>query len=225
MSPDTYTAAPRTQPAQNGATPQPSADLSGPAPFEARHIGPRSQDIEAMLQVLGVGSLAALIDQAVPESIRRRQPLDIPDGQSEETLLADLKEIASKNQVYRSFIGMGYAGCFTPAVIQRNVLENPGWYTQYTPYQPEIAQGRLEALLNFQTLITDLTGLDIANASLLDEGTAAAEAMGLSYGACKKKGANAFFVSESCHPQTIEVIQTRSLPLGIEVHRRRPPPV
>ncbi|MGF1512794.1 MAG: aminomethyl-transferring glycine dehydrogenase [Elainellaceae cyanobacterium] len=223
MSPDSTYTAPDTAPNIDNS-PQPEVDPSpGPqpsqrvAPFEPRHIGPRSQDIEAMLKVLGVDSLAALIDQAVPESIRRRQPLSIPAGQSEEALLAELREIASKNQVCRAFIGMGYSGCFTPAVIQRNVLENPGWYTQYTPYQPEISQGRLEALLNFQTMVADLTGLDIANASLLDEGTAAAEAMGLSYGVCKKKAANAFFVSEGCHPQTIEVIRTRSRPLGIEV--------
>ncbi|MEO0407566.1 MAG: aminomethyl-transferring glycine dehydrogenase, partial [Cyanobacteria bacterium P01_A01_bin.135] len=153
----------------------------------------------------------------VPTTIRSERALELPDGTSEEGLLSDLKAIASKNQVYRSFIGMGYSGCITPAVIQRNVLENPGWYTQYTPYQPEISQGRLEALLNFQTMVVDLTGLDIANASLLDEGTAAAEAMSLSYGMCKVKEANAFFVSEACHPQTIEVIRTRSQPLGIEV--------
>ncbi|MDJ0550383.1 MAG: glycine dehydrogenase (aminomethyl-transferring), partial [Microcystis sp. M49637_WE12] len=130
--------------------------------------------------------------------------------------LAQLKAIASKNQVFRSFIGMGYHDCITPPVILRNILENPGWYTAYTPYQAEIAQGRLEALLNFQTLITSLTGLEIANASLLDEGTAAAEAMSMSYGLCKTK-ANAFFISSSCHPQTIEVVKTRAIPLGIDI--------
>ncbi|MEO1342512.1 MAG: glycine dehydrogenase (aminomethyl-transferring), partial [Cyanobacteria bacterium J06635_13] len=130
--------------------------------------------------------------------------------------LARLKAIANKNQVYRSFIGQGYHNCITPAAILRNVLENPGWYTSYTPYQAEIAQGRLEALLNYQTMIVDLTGLEIANSSLLDEGTAAAEAMSMSYGACKTK-ANAFFIDAGCHPQTIEVVKTRALPLGIEV--------
>ena len=188
-----------------------------PAPFIARHVGPDTQEIAEMLSVLGLSHLETLIDQTIPAAIRMPRPLDLPEGDAEEALLEDLKEVASKNQVYRSFIGMGYSGCITPPVIQRNVLENPGWYTQYTPYQPEIAQGRLEALLNFQTMVTDLTGLDIANASLLDEGTAAAEAMSLSYGVCKVKAANAFFVSQGCHPQTIEVLRTRSQPLGIEV--------
>ena len=140
----------------------------------------------------------------------------MPAAQSEYGAIAELKEIASKNQVFRSFIGMGYHNCITPPVIQRNILENPGWYTAYTPYQAEIAQGRLEALLNFQTMIIDLTGLEIANASLLDEGTAAAEAMAMSYGVCKNK-AKAFFVSKDCHPQTIEVVQTRAKPLGFDI--------
>ncbi|WP_373693722.1 aminomethyl-transferring glycine dehydrogenase [Limnofasciculus baicalensis] len=169
-----------------------------------------------MLKVLGFASLDELIDKAVPASIRLKQPLNLPTAQSEYAALAKLKEIASKNQVFRSFIGMGYHDCITPPVIQRNILENPGWYTAYTPYQAEIAQGRLEALLNFQTMIIDLTGLDIANASLLDEGTAAAEAMTMSYGICKTK-ANAFFISQSCHPQTIAVVATRAKPLGIEI--------
>ncbi|MGB3615713.1 MAG: aminomethyl-transferring glycine dehydrogenase [Elainellaceae cyanobacterium] len=222
MSPDSISTLPsndtRSLAVPGGTvTPSPqSSDLHDTA-FEMRHIGPRAHDVEAMLQVLAVDSVEALIDQAVPESIRRRQALDIPEGKTEAILLTDLKAIASKNQIYRSFIGMGYSDCITPPVIQRNVLENPGWYTQYTPYQPEIAQGRLEALLNFQTMVSDLTGLDLANASLLDEGTAAAEAMALSYGVCKRKDANAFFVSDSCHPQTIDVIRTRSQPLGIEV--------
>lgn len=184
--------------------------------FTKRHLGPSDAQIEQMLKVLGYSSLDDLINQAVPPAIRLRQPLQLPQAQSEYAALATLKEIASKNQVFRSYIGMGYHDCITPPVIQRNILENPGWYTAYTPYQAEIAQGRLEALLNFQTMIIDLTGLEIANASLLDEGTAAAEAMSMSYGLCKTK-ANAFFVSNSCHPQTIEIIQTRAKPLGIEV--------
>ncbi len=169
-----------------------------------------------MLEYLGFSSLDKLIDQAVPSTIRLKQLLSLPQAKSEYEALSQLKEIAAKNQVLRSFLGMGYHDCITPPVIQRNILENPGWYTAYTPYQAEIAQGRLEALLNFQTAIIELTGLDIANASLLDEATAAAEAMAMSYGLCKTK-AQSFFVSSFCHPQTIEVVQTRALPLGIEV--------
>ena len=184
--------------------------------FARRHIGANEQQIEQMLQMLGVGSLDELIDRTIPAAIRLNKPLNLPAAQSESVALAKLKEIAASNQVYRSFIGQGYYNCITPAVILRNVLENPGWYTSYTPYQAEIAQGRLEALLNYQTMIVDLTGLEIANSSLLDEGTAAAEAMSMSYGVCKTK-ANAFFVDAGCHPQTIEVVRTRALPLGIEV--------
>jgi glycine dehydrogenase len=148
--------------------------------FAQRHIGPNANEIQQMLQVLGFPSLNSLIDQTVPEGIRLNKSLKLPAAQSEYAALAKLKQIAAKNQVCRSYIGMGYYDCITPAVIGRNILENPGWYTAYTPYQPEIAQGRLEALLNFQTMIIDLTGLEIANASLLDEATAAAEAMSLS---------------------------------------------
>ncbi len=184
--------------------------------FAPRHIGPNSDDIQLMLKVLGFPSLDALIDQTVPQTIRLKQPLKLPEAESEYTALASLKKIAAKNQVFRSYIGMGYYDTITPPVIGRNILENPGWYTAYTPYQPEIAQGRLEALLNFQTLIIDLTGLEIANASLLDEATAAAEAMSLSYGVCKNQ-ANAYFVSGDCHPQTIDVLQTRAKPLGIKI--------
>ncbi|WP_208099040.1 aminomethyl-transferring glycine dehydrogenase [Nostoc sp. 106C] len=184
--------------------------------FIQRHIGPNSDDIQQMLGVLGLSSLDTLIDKTVPQTIRFKGSLKLPDAQTEYAALGQLKKIAEKNQVFRSFIGMGYYDCITPPVIQRNILENPGWYTAYTPYQPEIAQGRLEALLNFQTLIIDLTGLEIANASLLDEATAAAEAMSLSYGVCKNK-ANAYFVSRDCHPQTIDVLQTRAKPLGIEI--------
>jgi glycine dehydrogenase len=169
-----------------------------------------------MLKVLGFDSLEALIDATVPGAIRLKRSLHLEQGKGEYELLHELKEIARENQVFRSFIGMGYYNCITPPVIQRNILENPGWYTQYTPYQPEIAQGRLEALLNFQTMVTDLTGLEIANASLLDEGTAAAEAMSMSFG-LSKTGSKIFWVSNACHPQTIEVVKTRAIPLGIEV--------
>ena len=184
--------------------------------FARRHIGVNKQQIQEMLQVLGVESLDTLIEKTIPASIRLHKSLELPEAQTEAAALAKLKAIATQNQVYKSFIGQGYYSCITPAVILRNVLENPGWYTSYTPYQAEIAQGRLEALLNYQTMVVDLTGLEIANSSLLDEGTAAAEAMSMSYGACKTK-ANAFFVDAGCHPQTIEVVKTRALPLGIEV--------
>lgn len=196
---------------QRAATPLEYADV-----FVDRHIGPRPSEIAAMLHRLGFDSLDALIEAAVPSEIRIKQPLRLESGKSEYALLQELKEMAQQNQVFRSFIGMGYANCITPPVIQRNILENPGWYTQYTPYQPEIAQGRLEALLNFQTMVTDLTSLEIANASLLDEATAAAEAMTMSYSLCKT-GAKAFWVSDACHPQTIDVVQTRARPLGIDV--------
>jgi glycine dehydrogenase len=184
--------------------------------FEQRHIGPGDSDIQAMLELLGFASLEDLIDKTVPASIRLQQPIQLGEGRSEYELLDELKAIASKNQIFRSFIGMGYYNTITPPVIQRNILENPGWYTQYTPYQPEISQGRLEALLNFQTMVIDLTGLEIANASLLDEGTAAAEAMTMSYGLHKGES-KTFWVSDVCHPQTIEVVQTRAQPLGINV--------
>nr|WP_242022168.1 aminomethyl-transferring glycine dehydrogenase [Trichocoleus sp. FACHB-90] len=184
--------------------------------FADRHIGPNPDEVGQMLEVLGLKDLDALVEKTVPQTIRLKGSLQLPEPKSEYAAIALLKEIASKNQVFRSFIGMGYHDCITPPVIQRNILENPGWYTAYTPYQAEIAQGRLEALLNFQTMIIDLTGLEIANASLLDEATAAAEAMTMSYGICKNK-ANAFFVSKDCHPQTIEVVQTRAIPLGIDV--------
>ena len=200
-----------------------TANISGAAAtpwatgeFIQRHIGPQPADIDRMLKVLGVASLTELIDRTVPAAIQLQQPLAIETVQSEYTVLNKLKQIASQNQVFRSYIGMGYANCITPTVIQRNILENPGWYTQYTPYQPEISQGRLEALLNYQTVIMDLTGMAIANASLLDEGTAAAEAMSMSYGIQKTKF-NTFWISEACHPQTIDVIKTRAIPLGIEV--------
>ena len=196
----------------NGQTSQSYSD----ADFAKRHIGVSQAEIDQMLKVLGVASLDDLIDKTVPKTIRLERPLKLPTALSESEALAELKAIASQNKVYRSFIGTGYYNCITPPVILRNILENPGWYTAYTPYQAEIAQGRLEALLNFQTMVIELTGLEIANASLLDEGTAAAEAMAMSYGVCKNK-AHAFFVDSGCHPQTIEVIKTRANPLGIEV--------
>ena len=185
--------------------------------FADRHIGPRPEDVKLMLEKIGYASLNELIEGIVPASIRHGQPLNLGESQTESEMLADLKQIASQNEVYRSFIGMGYYNCMTPPVIQRNILENPGWYTAYTPYQAEIAQGRLEALLNFQTMIIDLTGLPIANASLLDESTAAAEAMGMCLAVSKRGASRAFFVSETCHPQTIGVLKTRAQPLGIEL--------
>src|SRR6266404_3055302 len=191
------------------------ASLSHPDSFVRRHIGPGTEETREMLDVLGYSSLDALIDEAVPTQIRLKRPLNLPAARTEHDTLSALKEIATQNQVFRSYIGMGYHDCITPPVIQRNLLENPGWYTQYTPYQAEISQGRLEALLIFQTMICDLTGLQVANASLLDEGTAAAEAMTLSHGL--KAERNVFFVSSECHPQTIDVVQTRAKAVGIEV--------
>jgi glycine cleavage system P protein (glycine dehydrogenase) len=191
----------------------PSApDLDG---FPSRHIGPRGEEAGQMLGLLGYSSLEALVDAAVPAQIRLSRPLDLPARRSEHETLAALREIASRNQVFRSYIGMGYYDCITPPVIERNMLENPGWYTQYTPYQAEIAQGRLEALLTFQTMVIDLTGLDVANASLLDEATAAAEAMRMCQGL--KPGRTLFHISAACHPQTVEVVKTRAGTLGIEV--------
>lgn len=194
-------------------------DLLMPADrFVKRHIGPRSHDVAKMLRLLDLSSLDELIDEAVPQTIRIDGHLNLEPPRSETAVLNELRELGSHNRLYRSFIGMGYSDTVTPPVIQRNVLENPGWYTQYTPYQPEISQGRLEALINFQTMIVDLTGLEIANASLLDEGTAAAEAMTLCQRAMPRKStANTFFVSELCHPQTISVVQTRAEPLGINI--------
>ncbi|MGH8094159.1 MAG: aminomethyl-transferring glycine dehydrogenase [Chthoniobacterales bacterium] len=183
--------------------------------FVGRHIGPNDEEIGAMLAAIGFQDLDDFIDATVPKDIRLTSPLDLPAGKSEQEALAELRTIAQQNKVARSFIGAGYSDCLVPPVIQRNVLENPGWYTAYTPYQAEIAQGRLEALLNFQTMITDLTALDIANASLLDEATAAAEAMTLCHAVVN--GRDTFLVAENCHPQTIEVVQTRAKPLGIQV--------
>jgi glycine dehydrogenase len=183
--------------------------------FARRHIGPNAPEREAMLKTLGCADLQQLMDRAVPAAIRLKRPLDLPPARSEEDVLTALRSIADGNVVYRSYLGMGYSDCITPAVIKRNVLENPGWYTQYTPYQAEIAQGRLEALLTFQTMVIELTGLAVANASLLDEATAAAEAMTMAH--ALKPGRNVFLVSETCHPQTIEVVRTRAAALGIKV--------
>ena len=182
--------------------------------FIQRHIGP-SEEEQKMLKELGFKNLDDLIENTVPEKILTKDELDIGDPNSEYKALRKLKDISKKNKVYSSFIGMGYYGTYTPYVILRNILENPGWYTSYTPYQPEVAQGRLEMLLNFQQMIIDFTGMDIANASLLDEGTAAAEAMGLSYRVSKRD--KKVFVSKNCHPQTIDVIKTRAEPLGLEL--------
>src|ERR1700694_2207192 len=183
--------------------------------FVPRHVGPDDRDVTEMVKTLGFPSLDALIDATVPAKIRLRGGLDLPQGVTEPEVLAYFRALAAKNQVFRSFIGMGYSDCVTPPVIQRNIMENPGWYTAYTPYQAEIAQGRLEALLNFQTMVIDLTGLEVANASLLDEATAAAEAMALCHGL--KEGRTVFFVSSACHPQTIDVVKTRAGALDIEV--------
>ncbi len=185
--------------------------------FAGRHIGPDEHELKAMLAVLGASSLEEFIDRTVPQAIRSKEPLRLAAGQGEHEVLAQLEAIAAKNQVFKSFIGMGYSDTLTPDVILRNILENPGWYTQYTPYQAEIAQGRLEALLNFQTMVMDLTGLEVANASLLDEGTAAAEAMAMALTRQGRGHGGAFFVSEACHPQTIDVVRTRAQPLGVEV--------
>jgi glycine dehydrogenase len=187
-----------------------------PDRFVDRHIGPDSRDVEEMLAALGARNLDELIDRTVPAAIRMQKALDLPAGRSEFGLLREVAAIGAKNQVFRSYIGMGYSDTVTPPVILRNILENPGWYTQYTPYQPEISQGRLEALLNFQTMVEDLTALPVANASLLDEATAAAEAMTMFHNVAPGAG-NAFFVAEDCHPQTIEVVRTRAAPFGIQV--------
>src|SRR6056300_1322992 len=181
-----------------------------------RHIGPSPSEMEEMLRTIGFDSLDALIDATVPKAIRQKAPLDFGPAMSERDALHHMKQVASKNQVLTSLNGQGYHGTTTPAPILRNILENPAWYTAYTPYQPEISQGRLEALLNYQTMVSDLTGLEIANASLLDEATACAEAMTMAQRVAKSK-AKAFFVDENCHPQNIAVMQTRAKPLGIEI--------
>ena len=183
------------------------------ATFVRRHIGPSPRDIAAMLETVGAKSLNALMGETLPSSIRQKAPLDLGAAMSETEALAHMSELAAQNQVFTSLIGQGYSGTILPAVIQRNILENPAWYTAYTPYQPEISQGRLEALFNFQTMICDLTGLDVANASLLDEATAAAEAMALAERAAQVK-TKSFFVDAEVHPQTLAVLRTRAEPLG-----------
>ena len=187
--------------------------------FDTRHIGPSETEEKDMLKLIGVGSLDELINKTVPENIRLKAPLKLPKAVSEYKFLKGFKKLAQQNSVMRSFIGMGYHNTVTPGVILRNILENPGWYTAYTPYQAEIAQGRLEALINYQTMVTELTGMEIANASLLDEATAAAEAMTMFYASRKgaKKSANKYYVSDGTHPQTIDVLKNRAIPLGIDV--------
>src|SRR6478672_2894320 len=189
--------------------------------FQSRHIGPDASARAAMLRTIGVPSIDTLIEQTIPSGIRLRKPLDLPEADTEHGYLRRLGEIAARNTSARSYIGMGYYDCVTPSVILRNVFENPGWYTPYTPYQAEIAQGRLESLLNFQTVVKDLTGMDIATASLLDEGTAAAEAMTMFHRLQSKKAPagqeSVFLVSERCFPQTIDVVRGRAEPLGIRL--------
>ncbi|MCB9746340.1 MAG: glycine dehydrogenase (aminomethyl-transferring), partial [Alphaproteobacteria bacterium] len=186
--------------------------------FARRHLGPSPAEVREMLDALGYADLDALVDDAVPAAIRMEGALDLPPAAGERAALQALADLASLNEIWRSYLGMGYSGTVTPPVILRNILENPGWYTAYTPYQAEIAQGRLEMLLNFQTLISDLTGMPCANASLLDEATAAAEAMSLAHRVLPRKAqANTFFVSALCHPQTIAVVRTRAEAAGIRV--------
>ncbi|MGZ4538863.1 MAG: glycine dehydrogenase (aminomethyl-transferring), partial [Blastococcus sp.] len=197
----------------------PSLSSLNPAgSFAARHIGPRPDDVAEMLAVVGHPTLESLVDSCVPEGVRDRTPLALPAAVDEAAVLAQLRERADANDVYTSMIGLGYYGTITPAVIQRSVLENPAWYTAYTPYQPEISQGRLEALINFQTMIADLTGVDVAGASMLDEATAAAEAMTLVRRAGRAKPEAVFVVDADTLPQTLAVLQTRAEPLGIRLH-------
>src|SRR5678816_603304 len=183
--------------------------------FVPRHVGPSEAEVAEMLEVIGYSSLDELIDATIPAAIRFRRPLAIHGGRSEHEALSAMRAIASKNRIFRSYLGYGYHDTLTPPVIQRNILENPGWYTAYTPYQAEISQGRLEALLNFQTMVIDLTGLEIANASLPDEGTAAAEAMFMAFQARGNEGKSTFFIDARCHPQTIDVVETRARARGM----------
>ena len=212
-----FAAEPSIEEAHMTAASRPSfAELAQHDAFVRRHIGPADADQAQMLRTLGLASIDSLIDKVVPKSIRSKAPLAIDEARSEAEVLDKLRQIANKNKVFKCHIGTGYHDCHTPTVILRNLLENPAWYTSYTPYQPEIAQGRLEVLLNFQTMVSDLTGMAIANASLLDEATAAAEAMTLCRRVAKNKSPR-FFVSADCHPQTIDVLRTRAEPVGIEV--------
>ncbi|HVU53244.1 MAG TPA: aminomethyl-transferring glycine dehydrogenase [Polyangia bacterium] len=198
-----------------------AVELESQDRFPSRHIGPDDADVAEMLATLGLPSLDALVAETVPADIRLAADLKLPPAVTEAEVLAELRALSERNQIWRSYLGLGYSDCVTPPVVLRNIIENPGWYTQYTPYQAEISQGRLEALLNYQTMVTDLTGLPVANASLLDEGTAAAEAMhmlaGVAPAAQDESRPAAFVVSASCHPQTIEVVRTRAKPLGVEV--------
>ena len=184
--------------------------------FVHRHIGPSKNEITKILKILGMSSLDELTDKAVPDSIRMSGELDLTNSRTEIEVLDELRCIASRNQIAKSMIGMGYHSTILPGVIQRNLLENPGWYTAYTPYQPEVSQGRLEALLNYQQMIIDLTAMDVANASLLDEATAAAEAMTFCKRISRSKSMR-FFVADDCHPQTIDVLKTRAEPMGFEL--------
>ena len=202
---------------QNSVTKKVDSMTQHPDHFLRRHIGPNAAETVAMLQALSLPSLDVLIDTAVPAGIRLGRSLNLPPALSEYEALASLRSIAARNQVFRSYLGMGYHDCLVPPVIQRNVLENPGWYTQYTPYQSEISQGRLESLLNFQTMVCDLTGMEIANASMLDEATAAAEAMAMAKALCKNPDARTILVSSGCHPQTREVVRTRAETLGLKM--------
>ena len=202
---------------QNSVTKKVYSMTQHPDHFLRRHIGPNAAETVAMLQALSLPSLDVLIDTAVPAGIRLGRSLNLPPALSEYEALASLRSIAARNQVFRSYLGMGYHDCLVPPVIQRNVLENPGWYTQYTPYQSEISQGRLESLLNFQTMVCDLTGMEIANASMLDEATAAAEAMAMAKALCKNPDARTILVSSGCHPQTREVVRTRAETLGLKM--------
>ncbi|NLH52809.1 MAG: glycine dehydrogenase (aminomethyl-transferring), partial [Bacteroidales bacterium] len=189
--------------------------------FIHRHNGPKAGDLSKMLDTIGVKSLDELINQTIPAAIRLEKPLNLGEGMNEYEYVEHLQKLASRNKIYRTYIGMGYYNTILPGVIQRNILENPGWYTSYTPYQAEISQGRLEALLNFQTMVSDLTGMPISNSSLLDEATAAAEAMIMAYNSRSrnkvKANANKFFVSKKIFPQTLDLLKTRSAPLGIEL--------
>src|ERR1044072_3159116 len=184
--------------------------------FARRHIGPNEEEVRVMLRELGFEDLDSLVEAAVPRNIRLDRDLNLPEANSEMEALAELRAISRKNKIPRSFIGCGYSDSITPPVIQRNILENPGWYTAYTPYQAELAQGRLEALLNFQQMVVDLTALDIANASMLDEATSAAEANAMAR-RVTSSAANVFFVDRDCHPQSVAVIRTRAEPLGWKV--------
>src|SRR6476620_1671817 len=189
--------------------------------FALRHIGPRESDLQHMLKTIGVDSIEQLVYETLPDDIRLKAPLDLDPAMTEYEYLNHIKQLGNKNKVFKSYIGLGYHPAIVPPAIQRNVIENPGWYTAYTPYQAEIAQGRLEALLNYQTTVIELTGMEIANASLLDEGTSAAEAMALLFDVRsrdqKKNNVNKFFVSEEILPQTLSVLQTRSTPIGVEL--------